>query len=113
MNDIKANYEVEIRRLQKRIAELDPESDEYAIVQERLMRATDKLNDMVKNDDSRKGLKVDTVLRVATLLGTVVVAPCITYKHRVNLTEIICKLEQVDSLISTPGKSIGSWFRDK
>ena len=113
MKDIKANYEAEVQRLQKRISELDPEDDQYAVVQERLLKATGALNEMEKNKDSKKGSRVDTALRVATLVGTVVIAPCITYRHRVKLTEIICKLEEVDSLISTPGKSIGSWFRDK
>ena len=112
-NSIAANYEVEVLRLQNRLKELDPGSDEYDAVQEELLKAMNVANEMVKIDDARKGAKVDTTIRIMTFMGGLVLTPVITTVCQRNLAKFIGTVEQMETFTSSAGRSLSSWFRWK
>lgn len=113
MDDIRVKYDEEIRRLQKKQSECEVGTEEYAEVQGQLLAAINARNEMVKTDDARKGARVDTAIRIATLIGGVVITPIVTLKCKERLTNVIGKIEQIDTFVSTPGRSISSWFNWK
>lgn len=112
-NTIKGNYEVEVKRLQNRLAELEPGSEEYGIVQEELLKAMNVLNEMTRDDNARKGAKTDTVVRVVTFVGGLVGTPIITYCCQKKLAKFIGEVEQMETFTTMAGRSISSWFRWK
>lgn len=112
-NGIAANYEAEVLRLQDRLKELDPGSDEYDAVQEELLKAMNVANEMAKINDARKGAKVDTAIRVATFVGGVVITPVVTTFCQKHLAKFIGTVEQMETFTSSAGRSMSSWFRWK
>lgn len=111
--DIKARYEAEVQRLQDKLCELEPGTDEYSVVQEELLKAMNVLNEMTKDENARKGAKTDTVVRVVTFVGGLVGTPIITYCCQKKLAKFIGTVEQMETFTSMPGRSISSWFRWK
>lgn len=110
---IEAKYEVELRRLQDRLSQIDPGSDEYDAVQEELLKAMNVMNEMVKIEHARKGAKVDTGIRVATFVGGLVLTPVITTVCQKHLAKFIGTVEQMETFTSMPGRAMSSWFRWK
>ena len=110
-DDIKVNHEVEIKRLQDELSALEPGTDQYNAVQAELLNAINVLNEMAKTVDSRKGAKTDTIIRAVTFVGGMVGTPIVTYFCQKKLARFIGEVEQMETFTSTPGRSIGSWFR--
>ena len=113
MDAIVARYEVEIHRLQDALRKLEPGTEEYNAVHGELLKAVERMNDIVKTEDARKGAKTDTVVRVVTFVGGLVLTPVITTLCQRNLAKFIGTVEQMEIFTSTPGRSISSWFRWK
>ena len=110
---IKQDYELEVQRLQKELKELTPGSDKYHAVQEALLAAMNVLNEMAKEENSRKGAKTDAILRAVTFIGGLVGTPIITYCCQKRLAKFIGTVEQMETFTTMPGRSISSWFRWK
>ena len=69
MDAIEARYEVEVHRLQDTLKTLDPGTEQYEAVHQELLKALEVLNETTKIEDSRRGAKTDTVVKVATFAG--------------------------------------------
>ena len=110
---IVAMYEVEIHRLQGELKKLTPGTEEYDAVQEELLKAMNVLNEMVKNEDARRGAKTDTTIRVMTFVGGLVLTPIITTCCQKHLAKFIGTVEQMETFTSMPGRAMSSWFRWK
>ena len=110
---IEARYEVEIHRLQDELKSLTPGTDEYKAVHEELLKALEVMNETTKIEDSRRGAKTDTVVKVTTFAAGLVLTPVITTFCQRSLAKFIGTIEQMETFTSTPGRSMSSWFRWK
>ena len=110
---IEARYEVEVHRLQDELKSLTPGTDEYKAVHEELLKALEVMNETTKIEDSRKGAKTDTVVKVVTFAAGLVLTPVITTVCQRNLAKFIGTVEQMETFTSTAGRSMSSWFRWK
>ena len=113
MDAIEARYEVEVHRLQDTLKTLDPGTEQYEAVHQELLKALEVLNETTKIEDSRRGAKTDTVVKVATFAAGLVLTPVITTVCQKHLAKFIGTIEQMDTFTSTPGRSMSSWFRWK
>lgn len=110
---IEARYEVEIHRLQDELKSLTPGTDEYKAVHEELLKALEVMNETTKIEDSRRGAKTDTVVKVTTFAAGLVLTPVITTFCQRSLAKFIGTVEQMETFTSTAGRSMSSWFRWK
>ena len=110
---IVARYEVEMHRLQDRLKELEPGTDEYNAVQGELLKAMELMNELVKTEDARKGAKTDTTVRIMTFVGGLLLTPVITTLCQRSLAKFIGEVEQMETFTSMAGRSMSSWFRWK
>lgn len=112
-DSIVARYEVEIHRLQDKLKQCEPGTEDYNAVQAELVKAIELMNELVKTEDARKGAKTDTTIRIATFAAGLVLTPVITTVCQKHLAKFIGEVEQMETFTSTPGRSIASWFRWK
>ena len=110
---IEARYEVEVHRLQDELKSLTPGTDEYKAVHEELLKALEVMNETTKIEDSRRGAKTDTVVKVTTFAAGLVLTPVITTFCQRSLAKFIGTIEQMETFTSTAGRSMSSWFRWK
>ena len=110
---IEARYEVEIHRLQDELKSLTPGTDEYKAVHEELLKALEVMNETTKIEDSRRGAKTDTIVKVTTFAAGLVLTPVITTFCQRSLAKFIGTVEQMETFTSTAGRSMSSWFRWK
>jgi hypothetical protein len=113
MDGVMARYEVELHRLQDKLKQLEPGTDEYNAVQAELLKAIEVMNEVDKTEDARRGAKTDTAVRIVTFAAGLVLTPVITTVCQRNLAKFIGTIEQMETFTSMPGRSIASWFRWK
>ena len=110
MESLKLLDEVAKDRLEKSIDDtLEPA--ERAEAFKEAMSAVDRVNETQKQQDSVKNQKKQRWVDVA--VGVAVPLAVIVLKHvsKSDFLKKVCKLEEVDLLTTTPGRSIKDFFR--
>lgn len=90
------------------------DEDERRKAVEDAAKLIDRINETDKVEDAKKGSKISTGLQILTLVCTVAVTPALKYLiDRKHIREI-CKLEGIDTFVTTPAKGLlRSWFQFK
>ena len=87
-------------------------ADEKSRALDAATKLIDRKNEADKIEDSKNGSKINIAIQVAGLVGTLVIAPTVKYFIDRKHINQICKLEQIDTLVSSPGKGlVRSWFQ--
>ena len=113
MANIETRHEMVMTRLYDKLEGLEPGSEEYEKVFTELMKAMDGKNEFTRIEDARNDAKKDRVIRIGTFVAGLALTPAIDYFAKKGLAKFIGTIEQMECFTSTPGRSIGSWFRWK
>lgn len=68
-------------------------------------------NDELKLSESEKRERFDKIVKIAELVGTVLVVPVLGYVFKLHFAKSIVNFEMYNTFTTTPGKSIKDFFR--
>lgn len=113
MSKIENRHEKVMATLYDKLETLEPGTDEYDKVLGEIMKAMDGKTELTRIEDARTDAKKDRVIKVCTFAAGLALTPAIDYFAKKGLAKFIGTVEQMECFTSTPGRSIGSWFRWK
>lgn len=109
MDKIQKRHDEELNRMYDKLNELEPGSEAYEKMLAEIAKATTVRNESKKVGNEKK----DLAIKIGTVAAGVLITPMIDYICKRSLAGFIGKVEQMETFTSTPGRSIGSWFKWK
>lgn len=106
-------HEQVLNRLYDKLENLEPGTDEYDKVLGEITKVMDGQAELIRIEDARSDAKKERVIKVGTFIAGLALTPAIDYLAKKGLAKFIGTIEQMETFTSTPGRSIGSWFRWK
>lgn len=102
MKVTKNRNEVELNRMYDKLATLEPGTEEHEKVLEEILKA-----------ETNKTEKKEVNLKLVSIVAGIALTPVLDTLCKRYLAGFIGKVEQMETFVTSPGRSISSWFRWK